>query len=101
MRFKNVCFVIPCLLFVAVTVSCENKNHNFKEISEEEIEYADLPASVQTAFESSEYKDWEIEEVEKVETDKGTLYELELESPDDKHLEIYFDQQGKIIASEN
>ena len=65
MRFKNVCFVIACLLFVAVTVCCENKNHNFKEISEEEIEYADLPASVQTAFESSEYKDWEIEEVEK------------------------------------
>ncbi len=82
MRFKNVCFVIACLLFVAVTVSCE-------------------PASVQTAFESSEYKDWEIEEVEKVETDMGTLYELEVESPDDKHLEIYFDKQGKIIASEN
>ena len=45
--------------------------------------------------------DSKIEEVEKVETDKGTLYELELESPDDKHLEIYFDKQGKIIASEN
>lgn len=100
MRFKNVCFGIACLFFMAVTVSCKNKNHNFKEISEEEIEYTDLPASIQTAFVNSEYKDWEIEEVEKIETDKGTLYEFEVESSDDKHLEIYFDQQGKIIAAE-
>ncbi len=100
MRLRNVCFGIACLLVMAITSSCENKSHNFKEISEEEIEYGDLPVPVQTSFQSSEYKDWELQEVEKVETDRGTLYELEVESPDDKHLEIYFDQQGKVIATE-
>ena len=49
---------------------------------------------------SSELFAFLLQEVEKVETDRGTLYELEVESPDDKHLEIYFDQQGKVIATE-
>lgn len=76
------------------------KQHDFKEISEKEIKYKDLPKAVQSAFEKSKYKDWEIEEMEKVETDKGTMYELEVESSDEKYIEIYFDPKGKIAATE-
>ncbi|MFB6307513.1 MAG: hypothetical protein ABEH43_11125, partial [Flavobacteriales bacterium] len=41
-------------------------------------------------------KDWEIEEVEKVKTNKGTMYELEVEDEDETYMEVYFNKKGEI-----
>ena len=85
------------LLFLGGGMFTLMAQSDIKELSEEAIEFSDLPQAVQDAFGNSEYADWEIEEVEKVETDKGTMYELEVENEDESYFELYFSPKGELV----
>lgn len=101
MKYTSILTFAICLFLTFTAFGQQSeKHHDFREISEKEIKYKDLPKAVQSAFEKSKYKDWKIGEVEKVETDKGTMYALGVESSDEKYIEVYFDSQGKITATE-
>lgn len=101
MKCTSILTFATCLFLTFTAFGQESeKHHNFREISEKEIKYDDLPKAVQSAFEKSKYKDWKIEEVEEVETDKGRMYGLQVESSDEKYIEIYFNSQGEIVATE-
>jgi|GEM_PF-1817944 len=85
------------LLFIGGSIATATAQSDIKELSEKSIEFSELPKAVQDAFKNSEYAEWEIEEVEKVETDKGTMYELEVENEDETYYELYFSLEGKLV----
>lgn len=96
------CLSFFMLLSLGLFAGCGSgeKHHDFKELSEEEIEFDAVPQKVKDAYEASEYTGWELVETEKVKTSKGTMYEIEVKK-DDKQLGIYFDTTGKIVTKEN
>lgn len=85
------------LLFIGGNVATASAQSEIKELSEKSIEFSELPEAVKDAFKNSEYAEWEIEEVEKVETNKGTMYELEVENEDETYYELYFSPEGKLV----
>ena len=89
--------VLLSLLFIGGGMFTVMAQSDIKELSEETIKFSDLPQAVQDAFKNSEYAEWEIEEVEKVETDKGTMYELEVENEDETYYELYFSPKGELV----
>jgi len=89
--------VLFSLLFIGGGTFTAMAQSDFKELSEETIKFSDLPKAVQDAFKNSQYAEWEIEEVEKVETNKGTMYELEVENEDETYFELYFNPKGELV----
>ena len=68
-------------------------------VTETEIKTSELPKSVQAAI-AKEFPGYKIEEAEKAETsDKGTLYEVELEKGE-MNYEVQFSADGKVLKKE-
>jgi hypothetical protein len=89
------------VFFIGGGLTSAMAQSDIKEISEESIEYSQLPKAVQDGFKDSEYANWEIEEIEKVKTDKGTMYELKVENEEDEtYYELYFSPNGKLVYKE-
>jgi hypothetical protein len=69
-------------------------------ITETEIKFEDLPNPIKNILEKN-YSEYEIEEVEQVETAEfdEMLYEIEMEK-DDKEIELFFNASGEIKKQE-
>ncbi len=75
-------------------------NDTFKELSETSIEYAQVPDVVKNSFENTKYGDWDKQEIEKVKTNKGTRYEIEVASADGRSYGLYFTPGGELDHKE-
>jgi hypothetical protein len=67
--------------------------------TEKTIGFSELPAELREVLEAL-YSDYNIEELEWVDTPEGTFYEVDFElddSMDEKELELLFSPEGKII----
>jgi len=94
---KKSFFVLGVVLMgSAITVNAQE----IQEMSEEEVSYSALPDQVKQSYENSNFSDWEVEEVEKVKTNRGTLYELEVENEDERYFELYYSPKGKLKEKE-
>lgn len=82
-------------------------NHAYDDTTEivakddrKEIKYEDLPEEVRTAFEESQYSEWEVSEVHEVEaeaeTDTATQYELTITDGSQSGV-LAFDEEGNMI----
>ncbi|MFB6306446.1 MAG: hypothetical protein ABEH43_05575, partial [Flavobacteriales bacterium] len=96
MKLKKA-LIIPTVVLFSISIGY---SQGIKEMKEKHIDYEKLPKKVKSGIESSKFKDWEKKEVEKVKTDKGTMYELEVESKEGKYKEVYFNKKGKIAHKE-
>lgn len=67
-------------------------------VTETEIKKSDLPMTIQATI-KKEFSGFKIEEAEKVETEKGVSYEVELEKGE-RAYEIQFGQDGKVLKKE-
>jgi hypothetical protein len=70
--------------------------------TEKEIKFAELPEPVKATL-KADYSDYEVEEVEFVETPKGKFYEVEVElEKDDEEVEfeLLFSTDGKVVKKE-
>lgn len=61
-----------------------------------EIKYEDLPEEVKTAFEDSQYGEWEVSKVEEVEVEKETQYELTITDGSQSGI-LAFDESGNMV----
>ena len=71
-------------------------------MTESDIPYEELPEPVRTAFEASEYADWFIEDIDKVEREgTATLYVIELEARDGQRTEtdLYYLEDGTLVKN--
>lgn len=62
--------------------------------TETEVEEENLPAAVKAALDAK-YSDYDLEEIEHVETPTGSFYEMEIDA-DDEEFEISIDASGQI-----
>lgn len=62
--------------------------------TETEVEEENLPATVKAALDAK-YADYDLEEIEQVETPTGSFYEMEIDA-DDEEFEISIDASGQI-----
>ncbi len=68
--------------------------------TETDITYAELPQAVQTAFESGDYKDWRVDDVDKMERkDEGTFYILDVEKAANPDYDLYYTADGTLIKA--
>ena len=71
-------------------------------MTESDSPYEELPEPVRTAFEASEYADWFIEDIDKVEREgTATLYVIELEARDGQRTETDLDylEDGTLVKN--
>ena len=71
-------------------------------MTESDIPYEELPEPVRVAFEASEYADWFIEDIDKVEREgTATLYVIELEARDGMRTEtdLYYLEDGTLVKN--
>lgn len=68
----------------------------FVQDQRSEIKYEELPEAVSTAFEESQYAQWEVSEVFEVTTDQGKQYELTI-SDGTQTGTLTFDADGNIV----
>lgn len=68
----------------------------FMQDQRTEIKYEELPEAVSTAFEESQYAQWEVSEVFEVTTDQGKQYELTI-SDGTQTGTLTFDADGNIV----
>ncbi len=61
-----------------------------------EIKYEDLPDEVQTAFEDSQYGEWEVSKVHEVEVEDATQYELTITDGSQSGI-LAFDETGEMV----
>jgi hypothetical protein len=68
----------------------------FVQDQRKEIKYEELPDAVSTAFEESQYAEWDVSKVEEVTTDEGTQYELTI-SDGSQSGTLTFDAEGNMV----
>jgi len=62
----------------------------------EEIKYEELPEDVKTAFEESQYGEWDVSKVHKVDVDSQTQYELTITDGSQSGI-LAFDESGNMV----
>lgn len=70
--------------------------------TEKEIKFSELPEAIKETL-KSDFSDYEVEEIEFVETPEGKFYEVEVElEKDDKEVEfdLLFSPDGKVVKKE-
>jgi hypothetical protein len=70
--------------------------------TEKEIKFTELPEAVKATL-KADYSDYEVEEVEFVETPEGRFYEVEVELEKDNQeleYELLFSADGKVVKKE-
>ena len=69
------------------------------QMTEFDVVWEELPQAVKTAFSASEYKDWRIEDIDKVERlNMETLYVIEVESGKQEY-DLYYSEAGLLIKA--
>lgn len=75
-------------------------NHETSDIvakaDRKEIKYEELPEEVKTAFEESQYGEWEVSQVHEVEVSGETQYELTITDGSQSGI-LAFDQEGNMV----
>ena len=89
------------LVIYASLVECEawfGKQGKW-HMTEIDIPYSSLPEAVRAAFEASEYADWRIDDIDKVERDgMETIYVIEVEQRDNE-VDLYYTEDGTLVKS--
>lgn len=68
-------------------------------MTETDIPYNQLPQTVQTSFKSSEYRDWKVEDVDKLErANIETLYIIEVEKGE-AEADLHYTQEGVLVKT--
>jgi Putative beta-lactamase-inhibitor-like, PepSY-like len=68
------------------------------QLTENEIDEADLPEAVTDSYEKSKYADWEIGKVEKIEFSDGSIqYRVESIKNDIVKKNLYFNSDGRLL----
>lgn len=68
-------------------------------MTETDIPYNQLPQAVQTSFKSSEYADWKVEDVDKLErTEIETLYIIEVEKGE-AEADLHYTEEGLLVKT--
>ncbi len=79
--------------------SAFDENGKWEE-TEKEINFSDLPEPVKASL-KADFTDYEVDEVEFVETPDGEFYEVELEKDNKKEvLELLISPDGKVVKKE-
>ncbi|MDH6312041.1 hypothetical protein M2137_000804 [Parabacteroides sp. PFB2-10] len=66
-------------------------------LTETDLRYNDLPVAVQSGFKASEYADWRVDDVDKLERiDTEVVYVLEVEKGKQEY-DLYFSEEGILI----
>lgn len=69
------------------------------QMTETDIPYTALPQAVKTSFEASEYKSWEIDDVDKLEREGFEIvYVIEVENQN-QEMDLYYSQEGVLVKS--
>ena len=69
--------------------------------TETDLTYAKLPDAIKNSFEASEYKNWEKDDIDKIERpETETVYILEVESGNTE-LDLYYSEEGELMKTEN
>ena len=67
--------------------------------------YSDIPQTIKTSFESSEYASWkrdnEVERIERAGTEKEIIYIIEVESAQDVDMDLHYSADGILIKAVN
>jgi hypothetical protein len=69
-----------------------------EDMTKEEISVAELPATVSTQLESSDYRGWSVDKAFKKMKDGQTIYAVELKQGDEVK-KVKFDAQGNVLKS--
>lgn len=68
-------------------------------MTETDVRYADLPQAVRDAFETSEYADWRIDDIDMLEhPDRETFYVIEVEQAKVEY-DLYFTADGVLVKA--
>ena len=70
-------------------------------MTETDMSYEELPQEVKTAFLSGEYKDWRVEEVDRLSRSgdvEQTVYVIEVEK-DGRELDLFYSAQGDLLRT--
>lgn len=68
-------------------------------LTETDIRFEQLPEAIQTAFKNSEYKDWKVDDVDKLERkDMATVYVIEVEKGNQEY-DLYYAEDGTLIKA--
>ena len=72
-------------------------------MTESEISYNELPEAVKTAFQASEYADWKVDDIDKLERNgMETFYVIEVETRSgniEKEADLYYSEEGALIKT--
>jgi len=72
-------------------------------MTESEISYNELPEAVKTAFQASEYADWKVDDIDKLERNgMETFYVIEVETRSgniEKEADLYYSAEGALIKT--
>jgi hypothetical protein len=69
------------------------------QMTETDIRYVDLPAAVKTAFEASEYSDWRVDDVDRLDNPgTETLYVIDVEDAGTER-DLYYSADGILIKN--
>lgn len=69
------------------------------QMTETDIRYADLPAAVRTAYESTTYyNDWRVDDVDKLERrDMDVVFIIEIEKKGNQDMDLYYSENGILV----
>lgn len=72
-------------------------------MTESEISYNELPEAVKAAFQASEYADWKVDDIDKLERNgMETFYVIEVETRSgniEKEADLYYSEEGALIKT--
>jgi hypothetical protein len=68
------------------------------QLTENEIEEADLPEIVKEGYDKSKYADWELGKIDKIELADGAIhYRIEAIKNDVRKKNLYFNSEGRLL----
>ena len=59
-----------------------------------------LPEAVQNAFQSGQYANWRVDDIDKYERTDGTFYLIEIETKGEQDRDLFFAPDGSILKDE-
>ena len=57
----------------------------------------ELPGLVKNAFETSEYMDWRVDDIDKYERPSGIFYLIEVEKSGQQDRDLFYDEDGTLL----
>ena len=59
----------------------------------------ELPGLVQNAFQTSEYADWRVDDIDKFERPAGVFYLIEVEKSGQQDRDLFYDEDGTLLKN--